>query len=61
MNCEGKSNILLCLYGDYVHIFQIGLELPEEVSLAERYLTKQTFFMQIRTFRGKLFPTAQVA
>ncbi len=27
MNCEGKSNILLCLYGDYVHIFQIGLEL----------------------------------
>ena len=36
MNCEGKSNILLCLYGDYVHIFQIGLELPEEVSLAER-------------------------
>lgn len=31
MNCEGKSNILLCLYGDYVHIFQIDLELLKKL------------------------------
>lgn len=50
MNCEGKSNILLCLYGDCVHIFQIGLELSKEVSLAERCLTKQTFFCKSEHF-----------